>query len=328
MASHITVGMARKLLYKLVNPKNQNDPDFLLWLNQVSERFTDDASYKGNIIEAQFETDTQGQITLPYFMDSIMAATQNGWPVPTYSEWHRYVEVGPGLIQASTQAGWPFYDLGDKFCTVADIPVGSSGLIRVTITEPNDAGRTFRIFGKDVDNNEIYDPVDGGRGELVTLANPFVETTQTFSHVTEVIKSVSAGRMTMSWVDSGTPQTMSIYQPFETIPVYHRYQIGTVTENPDLGGQTIAVKGRRRFVYLVSENDFVYPPSIGALKKGLMAVNCENSPSDNMRATANNYWADAFRVADLLTKKTGGSARRTINFSPRGAGIGPVRNTH
>lgn len=52
MASHITVGTARKKLFRLVNPRDENDPRFLHILNEVSERFIDDATYKGNIVNA------------------------------------------------------------------------------------------------------------------------------------------------------------------------------------------------------------------------------------------------------------------------------------
>lgn len=327
MGSHITVGLARKNLFRQVNPKDENDPLFLAFLNQVSERFIDDASYKGNIVEALFETDTEGHITTPYFMDSIMAVTLNGWPVPVYSEWHRYVEVGPGLVQPDTQSGWPFYDLGDKFCTVQDIPNGSSGVLRTTITSVSDVGKVNRYFGYDADGNDIVDS-EGNLGEAVVLANPTVNTVNTFSRVTGVIKAESVGRQTLAWIDGATATTLSIYQPCETIPLYHRYQIGSVEENAVLTNRTIAVKGRRRYIPMVSENDRVYPPSLGALKFGLIAVSCEGSPADNTRATAQNFWADAFGIADKLTMKSKGSARRMLNFSPRGAGVGPIRNSH
>jgi hypothetical protein len=327
MASHITVGTARKKLFRLVNPRDENDPRFLQILNEVSERFIDDATYKGNIVNAYFETDTQGQITCPWFMDSIMAACVNGAPVPTYSEWHRYVEVGPGLIQPDTMAGYPFYDLGDKFCTVADIPAGDSGLLRVAITSSQDVNKTVRIFGRDADNNDIIGP-DNELGELVVLAMPTVLTTLPFFRVTGVIKAASVGYVTLAWMDGATPNTLSVYQPCETIPLYHRYQIGTVALNQTLTNQTIAIQGRRRYVEMTSENDRVYPPSYGALKMGILATITETAPSDNLRATAQNYWGDSFGIAGKLTKKSKGSSRKMLNFSPRGAGVLPVRNSH
>jgi hypothetical protein len=326
MASHITVGMARKNLHRHVNPRNENDPNFLSFLNQVSERFCDDAAYKGNIIDAYFETDTQGCITCPAHMDSIMAAVVNGGPTPVYSEWHRYVEVGPGFL-ADTQNGYPFYDLGDKFCTVADIPVGSAGVLRTTIVSSQDVGKRNRYFGKDIDGNEIIG-ADNELGELVTLAFPTTVTVNEFVSVTRVIKQASVGRQTLAWMDGATPNTLSIYQPGETVPLYHRYQIGTVREHATLALQTIGIKGRRRHMEMSSENDLVYPPSYGALKFGLLAVLTENAPSDSMRATAANYWADAFLMASRLTKKTKGSSRKMLNFSPRGAGVRPVANSH
>ncbi len=326
MASHITVGVARLSLFKLINPLDPNDPEFLAALNQVSERVIDDDSYKGNVVDAIFETDTYGRICLPYYMDGIMAATVHGGPIPVYSEWHRYTEVGPGLVQAEHQVGCQAFDLGDRFCTIQDIPEGSSGVLRTTITSASDIGKVNRYFGYDADGNEIVDAY-GNRGESVILANPTVNTVNSFARVTGVIKAASVSRQTLSWMNGSTPTTLSIYQPCETIPLYHRYQIGTVNENETLGDKNISIKARRRFVPMVSENDFVFPSSLGALKLGLLAYTAENSPSDNMRATAINYWADVFAILNRQHKKTRGSGRRMINFSPRGAGIHPVRNS-
>lgn len=326
MASQITVGLARRNLFRYININDPNDPNFLIALNQISERVIDDASWKGNIVEAFFETDTDGRICTPYFMDSIMAAVVGGWPVPIYSEWHRYVEVGPGFILPDNQTGLPFFDLGDKFCTVRDIPEGSAGQLRTTITSTQDVGKFNRYFGLDADGNDIVDDV-GNLGEMVELSMTPVLTTNSFARVSGVIKAPSVGRQTLAWMDGVTPNTLSIYQPCETIPLYHRYQIGTVNENQTYLNKTIGIKGRRRFVPMISENDFVYPPSINALKRGFLAWNCENAPADNMRATAENYWNDLFGILDKQHKKTRGNARRTINYSPRGFGVRPIRNS-
>jgi hypothetical protein len=190
-----------------------------------------------------------------------------------------------------------------------------------------DVGKRNRYFGKDIDGNEIIG-ADNELGELVTLAFPTTVTVNEFVSVTRVIKQASVGRQTLAWMDGATPNTLSIYQPGETVPLYHRYQIGTVREHATLALQTIGIKGRRRHMEMSSENDLVYPPSYGALKFGLLAVLTENAPSDSMRATAANYWADAFLMASRLTKKTKGSSRKMLNFSPRGAGVRPVANSH
>lgn len=326
MNSQITVAVARKLLYGLVNPYDSSDPNFLVALNQVSERFINNASWKGNIVLLEYRTDQDRHLTLPYYVDSIMAATVRTCPVPIFSELNRFTEVGPGLVQASNQSGWPFFDLGDGFVTVEDIPEDSSGLLRTTISSSSDVGKTVRYFGNDEDGEEIYDS-EGNLGELVILANPFVLTTNQFSKVTGVQKEQTNGRLTLSWMDDSTPVELARYAPGETVISYHRYQIGQVEESPTLGERTISLKCRRRFVPMCAETDPVYPSSIGALKLGLLAYNCENAPSDSMRQTAQNYWMDAFKWSDDQHKTTRGGASMAINFQPHGAGIFPTWNS-
>lgn len=315
-SSQITVGVARANYAYLVNPLNLNDPLFLQILNQVVERYITSATWKGTVMEAMFMNDTDGFITLDPNMDSLLAATVNGWPVPTFSEFQQFVEVGPGTVNTKTQCGWAFFDAGNRFCTQRDIPSGAYGLLRTALVAASDAGKTVRYMGADPLGNIIYDAA-GVPGELVTLVNPTVDTVNQFSTVTGVIKDLTHARIVLNWMNGSTPTQIGVYQPNETIPQYHRYQVGTIQNEP------IGVKAKRRFMQLYNETDQVIPGSLGGIFFGIQA---------RLQEIAQNFgdalgnWKEGVRVLNEEHASSRGGASYSINFKPYGPGVRPVRN--
>jgi len=314
MNSQLSLAQVRAVLFGYVNPANANDPLFLSRLNQARERIINAGTFPGCVVEGFFATDTNGSITLPPHAEALLAVDVRGWPTPIYSEFHRFTPVGPGLVRPEQQTGAPFFDLGGQVCTTSDIPEGSSGKIRTTITNAADAGNVNRYFGLDQSGNEIVDAL-GNRGENVTLVNPSVDTTHTFSVITNVQKQLSKGRQTVSWLDGTTPITLAVYQTYETNPLYKRYQIGTVTTDTTYGSRTIAGKCKLRYQPVIAETDLVIPDNMGALKFALLAILQEDGVSDSNRATAQNFWGDCFRLLDQQHKAQRGGARRTINWN-------------
>lgn len=313
MNSFLTLAQVRALLYQYVNPQDQYDPNFLIRLNQVRERLINAGTFSGCVIEGYFATDTDGFITLPPHAEALLAVDVRGWPTPIYSEFNRFTEVGPGLVLPDVQTGAPFFDLGGQFCTVSDIPAGSSGTIRTTLTVAGDAGNVSRYFGKDANGNEIVDAA-GNAGENVTLVYPYADTVNTFSVLTRVQKQTSKGRQTVAWVSGSSVTTLAVYQTYETVPQYKRYQIGTVEEMDRYGNRTIAGKCKLRYLPIYAETDPVTPPSLGALKFGLQAILQEDGMADSNRTTALNFWQDAYRLCDQQHKAQRGAARRTLNW--------------
>jgi hypothetical protein len=320
MPSSLTVAKARALLYRYVDPQDINSAEFLPTLNQVCDEFISDGTYMGCVLEGYFTGDTDGHITLPSDMSSILAATRNHWPVRTYSQFHQFVEQGPGTIDRTKKSVIDFFDLGDEFCTNRDIPAGSSGVLRTTIHSVTDVDKLVRYTGLDANGNEIFDAT-GVPGEEVELANPTVDTVNVFSKVTGVIKEVTVARIDMGWMDGATLTPLSTYAPNEDIPLYKRYQIGKFNEEAD-PEQVIGIKARRRFVPMLHETDFVPIDSIRALKLGLKAIEHEDQ---NMHDVAIKEWARAYDILNKRHKAARGAAIYTVNFKPTG---GRFTNMH
>jgi hypothetical protein len=318
--SQLTLAQADALLYRAAGLNAPGDPLFTERINQVQERYINAGLWKGVVQDYLFLTDINGVITLPWFLDSILAATLHRWPVPIFSEFNRFVPVGPGLVKKDNQHGWPFYDMGTQFCTVRDIPEGSSGKIRTTITDVGDVGNVTRYFGLDQNGQEIFD-ASGVAGESVTLANPTVDTVNSFSKLTAIQKERSEGRQTVSWVGS-TEDPLVVLEPWETIPNYHRYQCGTFSVNSSNNEEPVVLKCRLKYTPAVAPTDFIIPDNVGALKFGLLGLLNEDSPNDSTRATAAKFWQDGYSILDQQLKSMRGGVARTVNFVRK-----PTRNS-
>jgi hypothetical protein len=321
MISRTTVAMLRAALYQYVDPDDVNSPLFLPRLNEVRSEFIDGGLWKGCVRDCAYQTDTNGQITLAPEHQSLLALTVHRRPTPIFTEFHRYIDVGPGLVHKENQSGWPAYDIGDDFCTVVDIPAGSSGKLRTTLAATADAGKVNRYFGLDQNGNEIFDS-SGNRGENVTMVFPFNDTVNIFSKLTGVQKQASAGRQTVGWIDGSTVTTLNVYEPYETMPLYHRYQIGTVTADTRYPEQTISCKVRLRYIPVYAETDFVIPDVTRAYKFGLLALLNEASPNDETRGTAERFLANAYAALDRQVGANEGGARHVLNWNRR-----PSRNS-
>ena len=128
MDTRLTLADVRAILYPMVNPSDANDPVFLQMINEVQERFINSGKWKGSIVTLRIES-SSGFITMPYNYAAALAMTYDRYPSPIFTEFHQYVEEGPGKMDETLN--WPgiLIDLGDGFCTQADIP--AAGVVRV-----------------------------------------------------------------------------------------------------------------------------------------------------------------------------------------------------
>ena len=178
MNTRLTLADVRAILYPMVNPSDANDPVFLQMINEVQERFINSGKWKGSIVALRIAS-SSGFITMPYNYAAALAMTYDRYPFPIFTEFHQYVEEGPGKMDETLN--WPgiLIDLGDGFCTQADIP--AAGVVRVYSSALDD-GDTVRIYGN-LNGVTVYD-ASGNEGEEVTLASPFVATTNQFTEIT------------------------------------------------------------------------------------------------------------------------------------------------
>lgn len=299
MDTRTTLADARAALYDLINVDDPNDPKFLRILNEVRERLITSGKWKGSIVSTVFNSST-GFITLPYDYLSVLGLTYDRCPAPVFTQFHEYVEQGPGEFDETYK--WPgqLMDMGDGFATQVNIE--TAGVIRV-YSSAADNGDVVRLFGKDENGDVIYDS-SGNEGVNVTLAAPYVATTAQFSEVTGAQKPATSNRVYLKVWDGATETQIAEYQPNETRPMYRRYKTGDAE-------QAIRVICQLRYMPVIAETDWVKPGNISALRAGIRAWLFEDG-SDMASADASTV--RAYNFLNDEAKSSRGGARATVDM--------------
>lgn len=267
MDTRLTVADCRAALYKEVDATNVYSSEFLPRLNEVCERFMLSGKWKGMVVRVSLPA-SQGFVTLPRAFQNVLVHRYKGVPGTMFTHYFEFSVNGPGEFHDQNAYPGTLIDLGDGFCTQADIE--TAGPLRLSPSSASDDGKVIRLYGEDENGAEIFDS-SGIRGIDVTLASPYVDTTQQFSKVTGITAPQNiADYWTLSVFNAPTATEIGQYAPGETRPRYRRYKTGTTED-------TIEVLAQRRFVPAVAESDWVIPGNLTALRYGLQSVRYEDA---------------------------------------------------
>lgn len=300
MDTRLTLADIRPILGPMINSSDLNDPLILQIINEVQERFINSGKWKGSIVTLRYESST-GFVTMPYNYATALALTYDRYPFPIFTQFHQYVEEGPGKMDETLN--WPgiLIDLGDGYCTQADIP--AAGVIRLYSSALDD-GDVVRVYGN-LNGVTVYD-ASGNEGEAVTLAAPFVATTNQFTEITGITKPLTTARVYAKSWDGTTETLVGTYQPNETRPRYRRYQTGVAEKE-------IRLICHRRFIPTVAETDWIIPGNLSALRAGIQSRLFEDA-SDLDAADASFTRGLNFLNDEAKTFRGGG--RATLNANP------------
>jgi len=300
MDTRLTLAQVREILYPMVNPSDPNDPLFLQMINEVQERYINSGKWKGNVITLRYAS-SEGVVTMPFNYAAALALTYDKYPAPIFTQFHQYVEEGPGKVDESLH--WPgiLVDLGDGYCTQADPTTAS--VIRV-YSSAADNTKVARIYGK-LNGFIVYDSA-GNEGESVTLTAPFVATTNQFDEITGFTKPLTTARVYLKGWDGTTETLLATYQPNETRPCYRRYQTGVCEKE-------IRLICQRRFIPTVAETDWVIPGNISALRAGIQARLYEDATDPD---AADASFTRGLNFLNDEAKAFRGGGRATLNMNP------------
>lgn len=257
-------------------------------INRVLERFFAEGKWQGTVVQAIITTYLNSYnnryFTLPRTLETCIRGGQIGYKTrAVQNEWCQYLPEGRGIMDPANEYAGPIEDLGDGYCVFRDIETAS--VLTISSSETECAGSYVWIRGKDASGNKIYSTVDGivVEGIRIDLSNGVATTTEVFSEVYGFEKAPTEGIVTMS----DAANTIGIYEPGERVASYRRYKCDNKWEN---------VKGmfKRRHCWAYSDNDPLYPPSLEAIKLGLMAINAE----EKMDVERSQYYMD--RAIQLL----------------------------
>lgn len=275
MQSTVTLGFARQqLAYLVPNSKQQ----FTDKVNQACERLLYSGKFNGSMISVAFNA-ISGYFTLPPQYLGVLAGTFDNWPVQTFSEWTRYMEVGWCTENEALSWGGRIQDEGDGYVT--QVEIDPSGGVRIYSTGSDD-GTPVRMYGVELETEEDVTDENGVRGEELILAAPYVESQFHYSDITGFMKPLTNGPLQVKVVPTNGDPVYQVaeYQSWETVPSYRRYRIGPATK-------TVRVLCQRRYIPATQETDILYPGSIGALKFMLKALALEDSGYDSPNESLN-----------------------------------------
>lgn len=255
------------------------DPRWLMLLNEASQRLLNMAMWLGTTQRYAICVN-EACITWPRQFESIIAMDVCDYPITLRSQWHEFLENGPGLARLDNccLTGLNAYDRGSGFAMFDDVTVPSK--IRLVPSLGVDVGKTVTIRGLDSNYNPVLTDNGNIEGEVLTIASPFVDSTTTWGKQVfrAVIKQVTKGFIRAYSYDASLPvppaspgpgdtplKPLAVWEPTETLPDYRRSYIPSLSgcrctdsDDEDCDRFTaVTVMAKMKFVRLVSDLDFL-----------------------------------------------------------------------
>lgn len=322
------------------------DSRWLQLLNEASFRLLSMGMWVGTTIKYAICVNN-ACLTWPRSVETIIAMDVCDTPITLRSQWHEFLENGPGLARLKACTTLNSFDRGAGFVMFDDLTTAS--VIRLYPQFNADVGKTVTIRGLDAN----YQPVltGGGSidGERIPLALPFVDSNTTWGRQVfrQVLKDPTIGFVRAYAYDALLPPPpaspgpldtplipLAIWEPTETLPDYRRSFIpaldakngcrcGDGLTNTDCTKSRVTVVAKQKFIPIANDLDFLPIGNAPALKMAMLAVMREER-GDTAGATL------AMRgTFDPLTKRYIGGAISILDdelSEYQGAGVvSPIR---
>jgi hypothetical protein len=223
-------------------------------------------------------SDKCGFITLPDFVDTVLASNVGGRPALFRNSWYEYHINGLGSNSSCGGACGVFWD--DKMWSPTFQDVKQWSLIAAICEDPIDGNGSLELIvqGETVDANynqkEVLTiPTTGpsSPGVRVQLLNGYAATDPNatmFKKITQVTKPVTRGYVKLIAfppTQLGQAVTIGYYGPNETNPRYKRMRVSC-------GCEWVRIKYRRKTIDLVNDYDIVPLASYQATLDLLKAI--------------------------------------------------------
>lgn len=272
------------------------DARWLQYLNEASERLLNMGMWVGTT--ARYAVCTKSAcLTWPRQFQSIIAMDVCDRPITIRSQWHEFLENGPGLARIKCCTAFNSYDRGSGFAMFDDITVNSK--IRLYTQFSTDAGKTVTIRGLDENRQPVLTSSGNIEGEVMTLTGTYVDSVTTWSRqaIREVIKQKTKGFVRAYAYDASlpvppaspgpddTPLTpLAVWEPTETLPDYRRSFIPALSSrrggccndglvpHTDCDKTKVTVIAKIKFITIENDLDFLPIGNAPALKMAMLAV--------------------------------------------------------
>lgn len=200
-------------------------------INDAVEILSSEAIWDPAVGYIDIRVGSDGMVTLPAQVDTVLAVTVNGRPSQGHDFWFQFHLNGPG--SCSQQAAWHWSD-ALPVSTYAQLS-GSGEFLSASAESSSDTTKRLRVFGYGVSGNWIRTLEDGVwvDGFLVPIvygsplqSNP---NAPKIAVIERVEKDETAGMIRL-YASSGelgaVPRRIGFYRPKETLPQYRRLRVG------------------------------------------------------------------------------------------------------
>jgi hypothetical protein len=325
-----------------------NNSRVMQLLNQATEELMNEGDWPG-VVDRYLFRSPDGHIILPEFLDRIMGVAINNIPYTTKSPWYEFVEYGPG---PQGDCSWvdAVIDRDEVAINKAQFPDADDGPWTLytkceAIDETVDGERpTILVKGSAGDERVVRTNAGTGwiNGEELELngdTDPYTfYGTAVFESVTAVIKPITNGYIEL-WATNGDAAEdvqLATYSPEQVNPSYHSYYLpalkncwgmGTLLNGccwcPDGSDGptdiTVLVRGRRRFVPVLGDDDELIITNIPALISMMMAIQ-KREVSDPVGY--GGYKAAAVDIMQKEARSYRGKMKTPALTFDRGASVG------
>ena len=269
-----------------------------------------------------------GCVTWPRYVGTVLGVRLCGHQVEIKNSWWNIIGNASRCGWAYGQRGWVNYpqllDTGQA-CTYNDIS-GTGKPLRVYPVKLEDVGKTVTFFGTDSNGQPLQQKINGAwqMGVTVTLALPYVQTTQTVRQIDSVVKDSTQGNVLLYEYDAATDtlRDLALYEPGETNPRYRRSHFKHLCVKDSRCEDANGDKIRRieaiiklAFVPLVNDYDFLLIDNFLALKFMLQCIRAEEAGD---AAKGGGYEAKAIRQMNLRDRNQTPPYQSSIRVNPVG----------
>lgn len=309
-----TAADARERFASEFFPQDESDPAFLDRLTEVIERYHTMEKWVGSRATYRIDVSTEKTFFLPYYLEAIINANVDSSPAQVQGDRYQYVHDGVGEVDEDGSVYKTLMDAGSSGIQV-EFP-DTPSTITFGAVSAVDEGRRVRVLGYDTNGNWITG-ADGTPGEEIVLAVTPVVTTNTFSGVKGVQKTITAGPVVLTHTINSTVLLRA--ESFMRKPLFRGYRV------LDGGAEAILALCKRRAVPVVAEEDYLFPGNLSALKLGMYALDYEENSS---MGKAREYFGAGIKLLNEEASHYQGGAQDQLDFQPWGPGVSGIRNAY
>ena len=307
-------------------------PDFAAYTNQATRQLMRRGNWWSTVQPLEGCV-TDGCVTWPRQVGSILGVNINGRPTELVNRWYRFLPWDPSTVAGACECfqnrAWGNLktELDGNTPVFNPIACATGMYLQFYIDNQADIGKTITLFGIDNNGQYIRTQVNGvwQEGITLTFSAPYVQTPMLVRKVLRVVKAVTTGYVRgyqwdgTSLRDSVNPLLLDLclYEPTETSPDYlHSRLHGWFPHNASCAFRRITALVKLAFVPVVNPNDLVLIENEDALCHMIQSIRYREAGN---AGAATQFELDAFRELNYQLRDRFPIEQLTIDFRPFGS---------